>query len=125
MTLLSAAHAGVVVVSATNPTQKMDKETIGNIFLGKSPTFPNGETAVPVEQKEGADAREAFHKAITGKSNVQLKAFWSKIVFSGKGSPPKEVDAGEMKKLIAKNPNLVGYINDDEVDSSVKVIFNY
>ena len=50
--LLSSAIAHsepvVVVVSATSPVAKLDKEQVANLFLGKSSSFPDGSAAVPI-----------------------------------------------------------------------------
>lgn len=115
-----------VVVSKSSAVDTLDKDVVSDIFLGKSPTFPNGKEAVPVELKDGQAARESFHSGATGKSQAQLKAYWSKMLFSGKGSPPKEVaDGASMKALIADNPNMIGYIDGADVDDSVKVVLTF
>ena len=115
-----------VIVSSSSSIATLDKDEISDIFLGKSPTFPNGEEAVPIEYNEGNNFREVFHNGVTGKNQAQLKAYWSKLLFSGKGTPPKSVaEADDMKKLIAANPNMIGYIDSSAVDSSVKVVFQF
>jgi ABC-type phosphate transport system substrate-binding protein len=114
----------VVVVSAKSPVGTLDKNKVSAIFLGKTDTFPDGSQAVPIEQVEGAVPREEFHTLVTEKSGSQLKSYWSKMVFSGKGNPPKEVpNSAEMSKLIAANPNMIGYLEKAMVDSKLKVIF--
>jgi len=52
-----------------------------------------------------------------------VKAPWSRIVFSGRGVPPKEVsDATAVKKAIVADSKSVGYIDKVATDSSVKVV---
>jgi hypothetical protein len=56
-------------------------------------------------------------------SAAQIKAFWSKIIFTGRGQPPKAVaNAEEAKKLVATNPNAITYIDRTMLDTSVKVV---
>jgi ABC-type phosphate transport system substrate-binding protein len=114
----------VAVVSAKNPvTAPLSNNQVVDIFLGKASRFPDGSQAVPVDQAEGSAAREEFYLKFTGKSPAQLKAHWSKIIFTGRGKPPREVANGiEVKKLLAKDPNAIGYIERGLVDSSVKVL---
>ena len=121
----STVHAGVVVVvGAKSAVVSLDKSQVSDIFLGKSATFPGGAQAVPVDQAEGSSQREEFHSKVTGKTGAQLSAYWSKLVFSGKASPPKEVPgAADVKALVTANPNLIGYIDSAAVDASVKVVF--
>ncbi|HLO93975.1 MAG TPA: phosphate ABC transporter substrate-binding protein, partial [Burkholderiaceae bacterium] len=64
-----------------------------------------------------------FYAQVAGRSEAQIKAYWSRMVFTGKGAPPQEVgDGAAVKKLLANNPNLVGYIDAAQVDGSVKVL---
>ena len=119
----TAAADVVAVVSARNPVATMSKNQIANIFLGKTSHFPEGGQAVPIDQAEGAAAREEFYLNFTGKSPAQLKAHWAKIIFTGRGQPPLEVaNDAELKKRIAENPNALGYIERTMVDDSVKVV---
>lgn len=114
----------VVVVSAKSPVGPLTQEQVSQLFLGKASSFPGGGIALPVDLPEGQPVREAFYGKITGKSAAQLKAYWSKLIFTGKGQPPKEIpNSAEVRKLVAGNPNTIGYIEKAAVDSSVKVVF--
>jgi hypothetical protein len=45
------------------------------------------------------------------------------MVFTGKGTPPKEVaDDAAVKSFVATTPGAVGYIDESKVDASVKVL---
>ena len=123
----AAVHAEVaVIVSASNGNSALDQDTISRIFLGKTANFPDGSQAIPVDQNEGSAVRETFNDKVLGKSSSQLKAYWSRLIFTGKGTPPKESGAdADIKALVAKNPNLVGYVDAGVVDSSVKVVFKF
>ena len=122
---VTAAHADVVVVvSAKSAVTALNKSQTSDVFLGKTATFPDGSQAVPVDQAAGTPGHDEFHDKVTGKSGSQLKSYWAKQLFSGKGTPPKEVTGdAEVRKLISGNPNMVGYIDKSAVDSSVKVVF--
>ena len=123
---IATAHSEpvVVVVSATSPVSKLDKEQVANLFLGKSSSYPDGSAAVPIEQTDGAPAHDEFHKSVTEKSASQLKSYWSKMIFSGKGTAPKEVASNaELLKLLAGNPTMIGYVDKTAADKTVKVVF--
>jgi ABC-type phosphate transport system substrate-binding protein len=113
----------VAVVSAQNPVATLSKDQAVDIFLGKSSRFPDGTPAVPIDQVEGSAARDEFYQKFAGKSPAQVKAHWSKIIFTGRGRPPMDVANGsEVKKRIVDNPNAIGYITAEMVDKSVKVL---
>jgi ABC-type phosphate transport system substrate-binding protein len=120
-----AARADVVaVVGARSPITNLSKNEVMAIFLGKRTRFPDGSSAVPIDQSEGSAAREEFYSQYADMSAAQIKAFWSKIIFTGRGQPPKAVaNAEEAKKLVATNPNAITYIDRTMLDTSVKVVF--
>ncbi len=125
VTLVHGAAAGevVAVVSAKSHIGPLSKSQVADIFLGRVNRFPDGGIAIPIDQREGSDARNLFYEDYAGKSPAQIKAFWSKIVFTGRGQPPKSVaNEGELKKLIAANPAAIGYIDAAQVDATVRVV---
>jgi ABC-type phosphate transport system substrate-binding protein len=124
LSLRFGASADVVaVVSSKSPAQDLSRNQVVDIFLGKASRFPNGELAVPIDQVEGSAARDEFYAKFTGKSAAQMKAHWSKIIFTGRGQPPREASSGaEVKRLLIQNPNAIGYIERDLVDGSVRVL---
>jgi ABC-type phosphate transport system substrate-binding protein len=117
------AQEVVPVVSAKSPLAVLNNEQVADIFLGKTSRFPDGSSAVPIDQGEDSSVRERFYAQYTGKSPAQVKAHWSKIIFTGRGQPPRQAnDAAEVKKLVSENPHAIGYIDASQVDSSVRVI---
>jgi ABC-type phosphate transport system substrate-binding protein len=113
----------VAVVAATSAVTTLSKDQVTDIFLGKVSRFPNGSIAAPIDQEEGSPARDEFYAAYAGKSPAQMKSHWSKIIFTGRGQPPKAVsNSVEVKKLIAANPQAISYIERSALDSSVKVV---
>ncbi|WP_222428585.1 phosphate ABC transporter substrate-binding protein [Thalassolituus sp. C2-1] len=125
VTALANAEVAVIV-SASNANSALDQDTISRVFLGKTSNFPDGSQAIPVDQNEGSASREAFNDKVLGKSSSQLKAYWSRLIFTGKGTPPKESGSdADIKNLVSKNPNLIGYVDSSVVDSSVKVVFKF
>ncbi|MGS0740345.1 phosphate ABC transporter substrate-binding protein [Glaciimonas sp. GG7] len=119
-----AATADIVaIVAARSAVNTLSQNQIADIFLGKTNHFPNGEQAIPFDQVEGSIAREEFYAKLTGKTAPQLKAYWSKLIFTGRGQPPKDfANSSEVKKHVVANPNAIGYIEKSMVDSSVKVM---
>ena len=127
MALASAARAGaedvVAVVSAKSPVANLSAAQVADIFLGKSSRFPDGTPALPIDLQEDSPARDRFYSQFTGKSPAQVKAHWSKIIFTGRGQPPMQAANGvQARKMIAENPSAIGYIDQSLVDSSVRVL---
>jgi len=113
----------VVIVSARNATDALRADQVADIFLGQSGRFPDGALASAVDQPIGAAQRDAFYLKVAAKSPALLKAYWTKMIFTGRGQPPREVpDSAAVRKLVADNPGLIGYIDRDALDASVKPV---
>ncbi|CAN7663969.1 hypothetical protein LJR039_005200 [Pseudorhodoferax sp. LjRoot39] len=122
---LSAQAQVAVVVGAKSATAAMTADQVASIFLGKSNQLPSGAAAAAADLPESAAVREQFYTKVTGKSSAQVKAGWSRLVFSGKATPPKELaSAADVKSFVAANPDAIGYIEKSAVDGSVKVVLN-
>jgi hypothetical protein len=123
--LAAITHAEIaVIVNPASGLTSLTEDDISRIFLGKSKTFPNGSSAVPVNQDEGTASRDKFNEAICKKNSSQYKAYWSQLVFTGKGTPPKDAsNDAAVKALVAANPAMVGYVDATAVDASVKVVY--
>ena len=119
----SSVFAEIAVIVHPSNANAMAGSDISRIFLGKSKKFADGGQAVPINQPEGSGPTGEFNEKALKKSASQLKAYWSKLVFTGKGTPPKEVaNDAEVVALIAANPNMIGYVNAGAADGSVKVV---
>ncbi len=106
-----------IITSANNDMGSLTSKDVKKIFLGKSNKMN------PVDQTEGSDIRNAFYSKVTGKNKSKMKAYWSKMIFSGKATPPvASTDDSAIKSWVNKNKKAIGYIDSSAVDSSVKVL---
>jgi len=120
------AQAEIAIVVHPSNTSDVDKTSLSRIFLGKAKSFSAGGQAVPINQTESSAITDEFNSKILKKSESQLKSYWSKLVFTGKGTPPKSVGSdAEVISLVSSNPNLIGYIDAASVTSAVKVVGKY
>jgi hypothetical protein len=120
----AGARADVVaVVSSKSAITTLSANQVADIFLGRMSRFPNGALAVPIDLNDGSVERDRFYAKIAGKTPAQIKSYWSKIIFTGRGQPPKTVPTDlDMKKYIATNVAAIGYIDESMVDASVRVL---
>ena len=114
----------VVIVHPSNTSVNLSKSEVKRLFLIKNDTFSDGSMATPVDQTANTDFRNAFYKSVTNKNQAQMKSYWSKMIFSGKASPPKVMaNDAAVKAWVASNPSGIGYIESSQVDETVKVVF--
>jgi len=113
----------VVIVSAKSHVTSLTPKQTSRIFLGKVNRFPDGGDALPIDQAEGNPIRDEFYAKVVHKNPSQLTAYWAKIIFTGDGRPPVELESSlAVRKAVATNPNAIGYIDKRDVNKSVRVI---
>ena len=120
----AVARADVVaVVGAHSPIGALSQAEIADVFLGRLKKLPNGMLAVPLDQAEGSPIRDEFYERMVGKSPAQLKAFWSKLIFTGRGRPPKALaDHTEVLQAVRANPAAIGYVDRRYADATVRIL---
>jgi len=113
-----SALADIAVIANTaNASNSLTVKNVKKIFLGKDNSM------TPIDQDEGNATRNEFYQKAANKSESQMKAYWSKMIFSGKATPP-ETSANDASVIawVANNKNGIGYIDSASVDGSVKVL---
>lgn len=112
-----AAAAGDIVVIVNPMAPGLSKQQLADVYLGRSETY------APIDLAESSPVRADFYQRATGRDLAQVKSTWSRIVFTGRGLPPRELpDAAAVKRAVAANPRAVGYIERAAVDDTVKVV---
>jgi ABC-type phosphate transport system substrate-binding protein len=120
-TLSASAIAGVVaIVNKANATAS--KAAIVKLYTLETKTWPDGSPA-KLYDLSAESVRDEFCKAYTGKSADDISIIWAKAVFSGRASPPKELRSdADVKSEVARDKNAVGYVDESNVDETVKVV---
>jgi hypothetical protein len=112
-----AAQAEIVIIAAANATVAPSIEQVCQVYLGKL------KTPTPISLLEQHPVRDEFYLKACKKDPAQVRAMWGKLIFTGTGTPPREVPSpAEMKKAVAATPGSVGYIDRKDLDATVKVI---
>jgi ABC-type phosphate transport system substrate-binding protein len=113
----------VVVVSTQNPVETLSRAQVTDIYLGRMNRFPNGNPVKPIDLSESSPTRSEFYSRYLGRSPSQIKAHWSKLIFTGRGRPPPIVSSGDaMAESVAENPNAIGYLSPDFLNERLRVV---
>lgn len=111
----------VVIVSARNPLNALRADQVAAIFMAQNGRFPTGEAAIALDLPLGAPLRNEFYSVMAARSPALMKAYWTKMVFTGRGQPPRELaNSAAVRRLVAENPAMIGYIDKSALDASVK-----
>lgn len=113
----------VVIVSARSAAPMLRADQVAAIFLGQSAQMPDGASVAAIDQLVGSTTRDEFYTRVAAKSPALLKAYWSKMLFTGRGQPPREADSSAaVRKLVADTPGMIGYIERSALDASVRPV---
>jgi ABC-type phosphate transport system substrate-binding protein len=88
-TSLHAESKGVVVVSKDVKIDKLSKNELESIFLGKTTIWEDGKRIQVGLSTDDAQTTEHFLKNFIGKNQRRFKKYWLKLVFAGYGIAPK------------------------------------
>ena len=111
------AFAGDIVAIGNPAASALSKEQLADLYLGRN------QSLTLLDLPESSATRTDYYKKLVGKDPSQVKSMWSRLTFTGKGVPPKELpDGAAVKKAVAADPKTIGYIDKSEVDGTVKVL---
>jgi ABC-type phosphate transport system substrate-binding protein len=119
-----ASASIVVIVNPQSGVEKLTKDEIIDIFLGRYRKLPSGKMALPIDVAEASPERGRFYQLLVKKSSSEMSSYWARLVFSGRTSPPFQVpDAKTALELVQSSPNAIAYVDRSAVTADVKVVF--
>ncbi len=119
-----ATYSEVVVIVHPSNNNSFAKDEIEALFMVKKSSFADGAKASAYYLSADDPVRHQFDEKILGKSSSQLKAYWSKLVFTGKGTPPPELgNSAEAIAKVAGDTSAIAYVDKAAVKDNVKVVF--
>ncbi len=93
------------------------------IWLGKKKSMPGGGVVKLADLPIGEATRREFYSSVVKKKEKQLKAYWAKISFTGKGYPPQIFESeSEVIEWVANTPGAMGYVSSTAINDSVNVL---
>jgi hypothetical protein len=120
--LAVAAHADVLVVtSAASPLSSLSSDQIQQVFTGKLHEI-QGQALTPLDLPEDNATRSDFYKQVTGRDTRQMRAYWTQLIFTGRGAPPRTVTQSDLLSKLKANANFVGYLPASADISGLKVL---
>ena len=122
--LASPLQAGVVViVNAENTVLDYNQRQLVDLYMGRDLYFPNGQMAIRLDQSPDSKVRKNFYANLVGKSVAQVNAYWARLLFTGRASPPQVIrNSKEVLEAIRSNANAVGYIDEKDLEEGVRII---
>ena len=120
---LPAGHAVQVVENLSVPDPTVKRPTAWAIFSMRLRTWSDGSPTTVFVLNDTMPLHAEFTKKVLDTFPYQLRRAWDRLVFSGTGQAPTEVESiDEMYQRIVSTPGSIGYLPDDRVDAHVRVL---
>jgi ABC-type phosphate transport system substrate-binding protein len=117
------ADSPVIIVSPQQTPQSVSTNALRAIFGMRLRNWPNQTPAHVFVLRDDNPTHGVFSKQILNIYPHQLRLAWDRLVFSGTGQAPTEVNSEEaMREQVAKTPGAIGYLPRSMVDDSVRVL---
>jgi ABC-type phosphate transport system substrate-binding protein len=122
----AAAAADVVVIG--NPQldiSSISVQMVADLYLGRAVQLNTGQRVEVVDLPPGHPVRDEFYSGILGRDPDQIRAYWAKRIFTGKGTPPLvRGDEAAVVRWVAAEPGRIGYVSRSAVTDSVQVLLS-
>ncbi len=113
----------VVVVSKKNPVDSIKARVLERIFLRQNLHWGNGWAITVFERSVGTRIRGDFSQRILGKKPEELNEYWLNLQLTRGLKAPKACRTAKLvKQYLLRTKGGIGYMYEDEVDDTVKVV---
>ncbi|MBC3810719.1 MULTISPECIES: type 2 periplasmic-binding domain-containing protein [Undibacterium] len=112
-----------VVANLNSGIDKLSKDEVINIYMGRTRKLPNGLTGMPIDLSNTHHEKMQFYSLLVGKELAEINSYWARLRFSGLGQPPLQVNSMEDAiNLVSENKGAIAYIDSKKIDKRVKLI---
>ena len=124
----AAAHAAPDMVVITNPAsgvERLTRDEVTAIYMGRTKKLPSGITALPIDQAAINPEKTRFYHELINKELAEINSYWARLIFSGQGSPPRQADNSvEVLDIVSANKGAIGYVLRSVADRRVKIVLD-
>ena len=120
---LQATAGMLVIIHPESQIEQLSRKQVIDLYMGRVQHFPDGKKASTIDLASDSNHRAKFYKGLTGKTLPQINAYWARLIFAGRATPPQSVGSPEdVIKTIMNDSTAIGYIDESELVDTVKVI---
>lgn len=127
--LLPPPDAAADVVVIANPragVDRLSRDEVVNIFLGRFRQLPSGLSALPADLPSSQPEKAVFYRQLVNKELAEINAYWARLVFSGRTVPPRQaVGNDDLVSWVAGTQGAIGYVDRARADGRVKIVYEF
>lgn len=117
------AWAEILIITNKNVSENtLNQEHLQDIFLGKVVQWEDHK-AIRMAVLRDPKLHEVFLEEYIHKSQNQWRMYWKRMVFTGRGLPPRTVNSeAEMLEYVAETDGAIGYVTSDKLGKGARNI---
>lgn len=120
----SRAADFVVVANPDSGVEKLTKDEVINIYMGRFRKLSSGINAQPLDLVTPMSEKSRFYLIMVSKQLPEIDSYWARLMFSGQGLPPRQVGSTEeVLDIVSSNKGAIAYIDRKKIDKRVKIVF--
>lgn len=107
----TAEQSWLIVVSSQSTVSNLTQKQVMGLFLGRSKFLPDGDRVYALDHPVESATRANFYRALTGKNIADIDAYWARLKYSGRATPPLPVDSHEqIIRLLTSRAGTIAYL---------------
>ncbi|MBR7799093.1 hypothetical protein [Undibacterium fentianense] len=115
----------VVIANLQAEVDKMSKDEVINVYMGRNRRLPSGIKALPIDLENPLAEKANFYNFMVNKELAEISSYWARLMFSGQGSPPRQVMSVEQAlEIVINEKGAIAYIDRRKIDKRVKIVFD-
>ncbi len=120
---MPVVQATEIIVNQTVTVNRLSLSKVRAIFTMRQRFWSSGEQIKVYTLSDQSSLHKSFTKNKLNMFSHQLRRVWDRMVFSGTGQAPVELDsAQEMLERIANTPYSIGYVSSTPDNEKVRVL---
>ena len=101
----------LVVMNNNVDVESLSQKQVMSLFLGRAKFLPSGEKVRAVDFPLNSLTRADFYQALTGKNIADIDAYWARLSYSGRATPPQEMPGSEeIIRLVSQQEAVIAYL---------------
>ena len=122
ITQSALAERIAIIAGEQAPVSNLTLTEAQQLFSGQLRSV-DGHAVEALDMPGNDNLRNAFYQQLLGRNADQMRAHWARLIFTGKAKPPREVaHTDEMRALVTRSNNMIGYLPADKVPANAKVL---
>lgn len=120
---VASAEDLAVIVNKASPIGQLNRKQLVYIYMGRQKQYEGG-AFMPLDMAEKSAERARFYRALMNKDLAEINAYWSRLLFSGRSTPPVTVPRiTQLLETVVDNPGAIAYIPESRVSADVRVVY--